>query len=62
MHRPVEMGDLMDKWKKCTAREKAVVITAFLNECGEHATWEEWLDFLHKHHQVKGFEWTLFVD
>lgn len=62
MHTPEQMGDVMEKRGRCVAREKAGVITAFLNECGEHATWEEWLDFLHKQHQLKGFEWTLSVD
>jgi hypothetical protein len=55
-------NDLLVRWEKYTAREKSVVIAAFLRECGEHATWEQWLKFLHKHHQVKAFEWTLSVD
>jgi hypothetical protein len=62
MHTPAELDDIMEKWKKCKARDKSIVIAAFLNECGEHATWEDWLAFLHKYRQVKGFEWTLSVD
>ena len=61
MPTPEQMGDLMEKQARCIARQKAVVITAFLNECGEHATWEEWLGFLYTQHQLKGFEWTLSV-
>ena len=45
--------------KKCRKRSK--VIAAFLNEYGEHASWEEWCAFLHER-QAKGFEWTIFLD
>ncbi len=62
MHTREQMGDVMEKWERCIAREKAVVVTAFFNECGEQATWEERLKFLHTKHQLKGFEWTLSVD
>jgi hypothetical protein len=48
--------------KKCTAREKSVVIKAFLDECGEDTTWEQWLVFLHRKQQVNIFEWTRLVD
>ena len=61
MHIPSQDDDPMEKWKKCTAREKSVVIKAFLDEFGEDVTWEEWLGFLHTQHQLKGFEWTLSV-
>lgn len=61
MHTPARMDDFSEKWEKCTASEKAVVITAFLNEYGEHATWEEWCSFLKEHH-ARGFEWTRTVD
>lgn len=53
---------LSENRRECTSRGKAEVITRFLNECGEHATWEEWLSFLHKHHHVKGFDWTFSID
>jgi hypothetical protein len=52
---------LFEKWKERTEHKKAEVIATFLNEYGEHATWEEWITFLHKH-QVNSFEWTLSVD
>ena len=52
---------LLEKWRLRTKREKAEIITAFLNECGENAKWEDWCNFLHKH-QVKGFEWTELVE
>jgi hypothetical protein len=58
----ISEGDAMEKWKRCTAREKALVITAFLNECGEHAAWEEWLDFLNERQQLKSFEWIFSGD
>ena len=32
------------------------LISIFLDECGERATWEEWCTFLHKY-QEKGFDW-----
>ena len=52
---------LLEKWRERTVRKKTEVIAAFLNEYGEHADWEEWIYFLHKHH-VNGFEWTRSVD
>jgi hypothetical protein len=61
MHAPSQDDDLLEKWKNCTAREKSVVIKAFLNEYGEDATWEQWLAFLHSKQQVKAFEWTKLV-
>lgn len=48
--------DITDRWRECTVREKTEVIANFLNECGEHATWQEWRAFLHKHN-TEGFEW-----
>lgn len=62
MHTPEQLGDVLDKRGKCIAREKAMLINAFLNEYGEHATWEEWLEYLHTQHQLKRFEWIFFVD
>ena len=62
MHTPEQIGDVMEKQARCIARQKAVVITAFFNEYGERATWEEWVGFLDTRHQLKGFEWTLSVD
>ena len=50
MRTPARMVGFYEKCKKCTASEKAVMITAFLNEYGEHATWEEWCSFLQEHH------------
>jgi hypothetical protein len=44
-----------------TVREKLLVITAFLNDYGEHATWEKWCSFLQKQ-QANGIEWTHSVD
>jgi hypothetical protein len=35
---PAGIDDASEKWKM-NVREKSVVITAFLNEYGEHATW-----------------------
>ena len=52
---------LLEKWRETTAREKSGVFTAFLNEYGEQATWEEWVAFL-REHQTNGFEWTHSVD
>ncbi len=52
---------LLEKWRLCTIREKAEIIAAFLNECGENARWEDWCNFLDKH-QVKGFEWMESVE
>jgi hypothetical protein len=43
-------------------REKSAVIRAFLDECREDATWEQWLAFLHRKEQVKAFEWIQLVD
>ncbi len=57
-----EYDDLFVRWEKYTAREKSVVIAAFLSECDEHATWERWLTFLQRKQQMKAFEWTLSVD
>lgn len=51
---------LLKKLRVRTAREKAEIITAFLNECGEHASWEDWCDFLHKR-QARGFEWCFRI-
>jgi hypothetical protein len=42
------------KWSELTAPVKSEIFTAFLNECGEHFSWEEWRNFLQKH-QVKDF-------
>ncbi len=61
MRTPEGMNVISEKWAMSIARKKAVVITAFLNEYGEHATWEEWRSFLHEH-DAKGFEWTHSVD
>jgi hypothetical protein len=52
---------LEKKWRERSTREKSEIITAFLNECGEDASWEEWRDFLHRR-QVKGFDWTESAD
>jgi hypothetical protein len=59
---PSKDDDLMERWKNCTVREKSVVIKTFLHEYGEDATWEQWLAFLQKKQQVKGFDWTELVD
>jgi len=61
MRTPARIVEFSEKGKKSTASEKGVVITAFLGEYGEYATWEEWCSFLQEHH-AKGFEWTLSVD
>ncbi len=58
---PAGIDDVSEKWKIMTVREKSLVIAAFLNEYGEHATWEEWCSFLQEH-QAKGFEWTHSAD
>jgi hypothetical protein len=42
------------KWRELTAPEKSKILTTFLNEYGEHGSWEEWRDFFHKH-QLKDF-------
>ena len=52
---------LEKKWRELSTREKSEIITAFLNECGQNASWSEWRDFLQKH-QVKGFDQTESVD
>ena len=58
---PAGIDDVLEEWKIMTVREKSLVIAAFLNEYGEHATWEEWRSFLQKR-QANGFEWVQFVD
>lgn len=55
------IDNVSDKWAMSTIREKGVVITAFLNEYGQNATWEEWCAFL-REYRVKGFEWVHLVD
>lgn len=62
MLKPDHTDVVTNKWKDCSARQKAEVITRFLNECGEHATWEEWRAFLHKHHHELEFEWIRTID
>ncbi len=52
----------MENWQKCTLQQKALVIKAFLDVCGEDATREQWLAFLNRYQDVKGFEWTKLVD
>ena len=52
---------LQGKSKEITAREKREVIVTFLYEYGEHASWEDWCEFL-DNHQVKGFELTSSVN
>ena len=54
MHTPPRKDELLDKWRRRTLRERAEVITAFLDQYGEHASLEEWRDFLHKN-QANGF-------
>lgn len=61
IYTPSKDDVLLEKWRGRTTREKSEAITAFLNEYGEHASWEEWRAFLHKH-QAKGFEWAHSVD
>ena len=61
MHTPSQNDAPLENWRQCTKRERAEIITAFLGEYGEHASWEEWRVFLHEHH-AKGFEWTQSVD
>lgn len=56
MQTPEQMDDHIEKWRELSTRGKAEAITVFLNECGEHITWDQWRAFLHNH-QVKGFEW-----
>lgn len=55
------INDLVTKRKEYEQGEKTKLIAVFLDEYGEDAGWEEWLSFLHRHHKVKGFEWTLCV-
>ena len=57
-----QIDDVREKWRRCTVRDKSMVINDFLCECGEDATWEDWLNFLHTQHQLKGFEWILSVE
>jgi hypothetical protein len=51
-----EQDEVLDekKWSELTTPEKSEIFTAFHNECGENASWEEWRDFINKH-QVKDF-------
>ena len=53
---PPSQDDILleQKWRERSTREKSEIITAFLNECGEDASWEEWRDFLHRR-QAMGF-------
>jgi hypothetical protein len=55
MHTQEQMDGIVEKWKQCTAREKAETIAVFLNECGEHINWEDWITFLHTHVRYDGF-------
>jgi hypothetical protein len=61
MLRQAGIDDVSEQSKMMNVREKSLVITAFLKEYGEHATWEEWCSFLQER-QVTGFEWTGSVD
>ena len=61
MRTPTGIDDFPEKWEECTVQEKSLLIKEFLNEFGEHATWEEWCSFL-KEHQIDDFEWAKFVD
>jgi hypothetical protein len=62
MHTPTQDEVLHEKkWSERTTSEKSEILSAFLNEFGENATWDEWRDFLQKY-QVKGFEWIHAVD
>ena len=61
MHTPSQNDVPLEKWRQCAKRQRSEIITAFLSEYGEHASWQEWRSFLHDH-QVKGFEWTESVD
>ena len=56
MHASTQDDALLKKWRK-----RSEIIAAFLNECGEHVSWEEWRDFLHKY-QANAFEWIQSVD
>ena len=55
MQTPTQDDILLEKiWREQSTHEKSEIITAFLNECGEDASWEEWRDFLHRR-QAMGF-------
>lgn len=56
---PQQENDLMAERMLYLSRNKEEVITAFLKECGEHANWEDWLNFLQERAEVKEFEWVL---
>ncbi len=58
MHTQEQMDGIVGKWKQCTVREKTEMIAVFLNECGEHTNWEDWVTFLHTQHQENSFECT----
>ncbi|MCP4338746.1 MAG: hypothetical protein GY799_07620 [Desulfobulbaceae bacterium] len=61
MDTPSQKDTPLENWRQCTKRERSEIITAFLYEYGEHASWEEWRGFLHEN-EAKGFEWTRSVD
>jgi len=46
MHALSQNDTSLDQWKGQTASEKQAVLSTFLKECGELASWEVWLDFL----------------
>jgi hypothetical protein len=48
-----EYEALQEKWREFSEIEKTEILTAFINLYGEHATWEEWRDFLND--QAKSF-------
>jgi uncharacterized Fe-S cluster-containing radical SAM superfamily enzyme len=56
MHIQEQLDGIVEKWNQCTARKKAEIITVFLNECGEHTKWEDWITFLDTQRQVNGVE------
>lgn len=43
---------------KHPVRIKSAILAEFLEEYGEHAGWDEWLDFLKERPELKGFEWA----
>jgi hypothetical protein len=57
MHTSTMMDNFAHKWEECTIRVKSLLINAFLNECGENGTWEEWRAFLQEHN-VEAFDWS----
>ena len=53
-----QMDELIAEWRVQLACAKTGVYAEFLSAYGEHADWEEWLDFLQERPELEGFDWA----